>query len=156
MVKKMSIKSAAPSSGTPRRIGIERTSAMIGKAETTIRTYATNKKYQHLIPPPFKMPNSRRLCWFEHEVLAWMQSNRPAEPPPPNRPRGRPTKVEQLARARWQELNASIQDRSQRTAPVEPPPPKPPQKRPQKIKQPAHASSHEQNTTDQRRAGGQK
>ena len=80
----MSIKSAAPSSGTPRRIGIERTSAMIGKAETTIRTYATNKKYQHLIPPPFKMPNSRRLCWFEHEVLAWMQSNRPAEPPPPN------------------------------------------------------------------------
>lgn len=105
MVKKMNKKSAAPSSGTPQRIHIDRTSALIGKTETTIRTCATNKKYQHLIPRPFKMPNSRRLCWFEHEVLAWMQSNRPAEPPPPKRPRGRPTKVEQLARARWEELN---------------------------------------------------
>ena len=135
---------------------VEQLSEQIGKTANTIRTCATNKKYQHLIPRPFKLPNSRRLCWYEHDVLAWINSTRPAEPPPPKRPRGRPTKVEQLARARWQELNASIQDRSQRTAPVEPPPPKPPQKRPQKIKQPAHASSHEQNTTDQRRAGGQK
>ena len=135
---------------------VEQLSEQIGKTTNTIRTCATNKKYQHLIPRPFKLPNSRRLCWYEHDVLAWINSTRPAEPPPPKRLRGRPTKVEQLARARWQELNASIQDRSQRTAPVEPPPPKPPQKRPQKIKQPAHASSHEQNTTDQRRAGGQK
>ena len=135
---------------------VEQLSEQIGKTANTIRTCATNKKYQHLIPRPFKLPNSRRLCWYEHDVLAWINSTRPAEPPPPKRLRGRPTKVEQLARARWQELNASIQDRSQRTAPVEPPPPKPPQKRPQKIKQPAHASSHEQNTTDQRRAGGQK
>lgn len=120
---------------------VEQLSEQIGKTANTIRTCATNKKYQHLIPRPFKLPNSRRLCWYEHDVLAWINSTRPAEPPPPKRPRGRPTKVEQLARARWQELNASIQDRSQRTAPVEPPPPKPPQKRPQKIKQPAHASS---------------
>ena len=140
----------------PKILFIGQLSALIGKTETTIRTCATNAKYEHLIPRPFKLPNSRRLCWYEHDVLAWINSTRPAEPPPPKRPRGRPTKVEQLARARWQELNASIQDRSQRTAPVEPPPPKPPQKRPQKIKQPAHASSHEQNTTDQRRAGGQK
>ena len=48
-----------------------------------------------------KMPHSRRLCWWEHEVLAWIESNRPAEPPPVKRPRGRPTKVEQLARERW-------------------------------------------------------
>ena len=135
---------------------VEQLSEQIGKTANTIRTCATNKKYQHLIPRPFKLPNSRRLCWYEHDVLAWINSTRPAEPPPPKRPRGRPTKVEQLARARWQELNASIQDRSQRIALVELSPPKPPQKRPQKIKQPAHASSHEQNTTDQRRAGGQK
>jgi hypothetical protein len=47
------------------------------------------------------MPNSRRLCWYEHEVLAWIDSHRPAEPSPRRRPRGRPTKAEQLARQRW-------------------------------------------------------
>ena len=156
MVKKMSRKSAAPSSGTPQRIYIERTSALIGKAETTIRTCATNKKYQHLIPPPFKMPNSRRLCWWEHEVLAWMQSNRPAEPPPPKRPRGRPTKVEQLARARWQELNASIQHRTQTVEPAEPHPSTRPQELPVKAEQPGHARSHGQNATVQHRAGSKK
>lgn len=112
MVKKMIKQSAAPSSGIPRRIHIEETSALIGKAETTIRTCATNKKYQHLIPPPFKLPGSRRLCWWEHEVLAWMESNRPVEPPPPKRPRGRPTKIEQLARARWQQRNVPAQHRA--------------------------------------------
>jgi hypothetical protein len=48
------------------------------------------------------MPHSRRLCWYEHEVLAWIDSHRPAEPPPPRRSRGRPTKAEQLARQRWE------------------------------------------------------
>jgi len=112
MVKKMTKQTAAQSSGIPRRIHIEETSALIGKAETTIRTCASNKKYQHLIPLPFKLPGSRRLCWWEHEVLAWMESNRPAEPPPPKRLRGRPTKVEQLSRARWQQQNASAQHRA--------------------------------------------
>lgn len=99
--------SAALGSGTPRRIHIEEVSALIGKAMTTIRTCATNKKYQHLIPRPFKMPSSRRWCWWEDEVLAWIETNRPAEPPPPKRPRGRPTKVEQLARERWSQTTAA-------------------------------------------------
>mgnify|MGYP006974788767 CR=1 FL=1 len=65
------------------------------------RTFATSSKYSHLIPRPFKMPGSRRLCWYERDVLAWIESTKPAEPPPPRRPRGRPTKAEQIARERW-------------------------------------------------------
>lgn len=84
-----------------RIIFVEQLSKLIGKTETTIRTCATNQKYTHLIPKPFKLPGSRRLCWYEHDVLAWIESNRPAEPPPVKRPRGRPTKVEQLSRQRW-------------------------------------------------------
>jgi predicted DNA-binding transcriptional regulator AlpA len=93
----------------PRVVFIEQVAEMIGKTATTIRTCATNAKYAHLIPRPWKMPSSRRLCWYEHEVLAWIESSRPAEPPPPKRPRGRPTKVEQLARQRWA---SGIADRS--------------------------------------------
>ena len=107
MVKKMTKRPATQSGGIPRCIRIEELSELIGKTATTIRTCATNKKYQHLIPTPFKMPNSRRLCWWEHEVLAWIESNRPAEPPPPRRQRGRPTKVEQLARERWAQTSAA-------------------------------------------------
>lgn len=93
----------------PKILFVEQLSALLGKTTNTIRTCATNRKYAHLIPRPFKLPHSRRLCWYEHEVLQWIESNRPAQPPPPKRPRGRPTKIEQLARARWQQLNAPIQ-----------------------------------------------
>ncbi|MBI5926444.1 MAG: hypothetical protein HY836_12715 [Aquabacterium sp.] len=93
-------KHAAPSQR--KVLFIEDLVEIIGKTATTIRTCASNAKYQHLIPRPWKMPNSRRLCWFEDEVLHWIQSGRPAIPPPPRRPRGRPTKVEHLARQRWQ------------------------------------------------------
>jgi len=96
----------AISDDLPKILFIEHLSALIGKTATTIRTCATNAKYAHLIPRPFKLPNSRRLCWYEHEVLAWINSTRPAEPPPKKRPRGRPTKVEQLARQRWAETAA--------------------------------------------------
>lgn len=87
----------------PRLIFIEELATLIGKAQTTIRTCATCKKYQHLIPPPFKLPNSRRLCWREQDVIAWINSTTPATPPPTRRPRGRPTKREQLERQRWAE-----------------------------------------------------
>ncbi|MCW5231665.1 helix-turn-helix transcriptional regulator [Verminephrobacter eiseniae] len=97
----------ATASDLPKILFIEQLSALIGKTETTIRTCATNAKYAHLIPRPFKLPNSRRLCWYEHDVLAWINSTRPAEPPPKKRLRGRPTKVEQLARQRWAETAAA-------------------------------------------------
>lgn len=47
------------------------------------------------------MPNSRRLCWYEHEVMQWVESQRPALPSQVRRPRGRPTKQDQLTRARF-------------------------------------------------------
>ncbi len=97
----------ASASDLPKILFIEQLSALIGKTQTTIRTCATNAKYSHLIPRPFKLPNSRRLCWYEHDVLAWINSTRPAEPPPKKRSRGRPTKVEQLARQRWAETAAA-------------------------------------------------
>lgn len=99
--------SGAPVAGNPsdqptvRILFIEQLSALIGKSTTTIRTFATSSKYKHLIPRPFKMPGSRRLCWYEKDVLDWIESTRPAEPPPPRRRPGRPTKTEQIARARW-------------------------------------------------------
>jgi predicted DNA-binding transcriptional regulator AlpA len=72
-------------------------SNLIGKTETTIRTCATNKKYFHLIPRPFKMPNSRRLCWFQKDVLAWISSGTQVSSTNPKR--GRPTKKEALRRS---------------------------------------------------------
>ena len=82
-----------------RVLFIEELSALIGKAATTIRTCATNRKYQHLIPRPFKMPHSRRLAWYEDDVRAWIAASTPVEPVVVRR-RGRPTKVEQMIRAR--------------------------------------------------------
>ena len=54
-------------------------------------------KSKSLLPIPLSL----------NEVLAWIESNRPAEPPPSRRPRGRPTKVEQLARERWAQTSAA-------------------------------------------------
>ena len=150
------ISHAAAESQSYRILLVEQLSERIGKTTNTIRTCATNKKYQHLIPRPFKLPGSRRLCWWEHEVLAWMQSNRPAEPPPTKRPRGRPTKLEQLSRARWQELNASIPHRTRTVEPAEPHPSIRPQELPIKAEQPRHARWQGQNATVQHRAGGKK
>jgi len=82
-----------------RTIFIEELSALIGKAATTIRSCATNRKYQHLIPRPRKMPNSRRLFWYEEDVRAWQAASVPVEPVVQKR-RGRPTKTEQMLRAR--------------------------------------------------------
>lgn len=100
--------SGTPVNGDPRSTSLpvrilftEQLSALIGKSPTTIRTFATSSKYQHLIPRPFKLPGSRRLCWYEKDVLDWIESTRPVEPPPPRRPRGRPTKREAQVRALW-------------------------------------------------------
>ena len=100
--------SGAPIVGDPhsttlpvRILFTEQLSALIGKSPTTIRTFATSSKYKHLIPRPFKMPGSRRLCWYENDVLEWIEATRPAEPPPERRPRGRPTKREQQILAQW-------------------------------------------------------
>lgn len=84
-------------SSLTRILFIEEISTLIGKTTTTIRTCATNAKYAHLIPRPFKLPHSRRLAWYEEDVLRWLQAATPVGPPLKRR-RGRPTKTEQLAR----------------------------------------------------------
>lgn len=102
--------SGAPSataiaSGTDslRTLAVPDMAQLLKLSETTIRTYATAQRYLHLIPRPFKRPGGRRLLWREQDVLKWLESGRPASvPPPPRRPRGRPTKAEQAARARKQ------------------------------------------------------
>jgi hypothetical protein len=100
----------------PRILFVEQLSAVIRKTPTTIRTCATNPKYQHLIHKPFKMPHSRRLCWYEQDVLAWIDSHRPA-PEPVRRPRGRPTKVAELARQRHENLQKTESINSHQPAP---------------------------------------
>ncbi len=89
----------APEPSLKRTIFIEELSSIIGKTATTIRTCATNAKYHHLIPRPRKMPNSRRLFWYEEDVRAWQAASTPVGPLM-RRQRGRPTKTEQIVRAR--------------------------------------------------------
>lgn len=80
----------------PRILFVEQLSQIIGKTATTIRTCATNEKYKHLIPRPFKMPNSRRLAWYEHDVLTWLSGSQVVKPS--SKPhRGPPTKIERVA-----------------------------------------------------------
>lgn len=83
----------------PRVIYIEQLSEIIGKSATTIRTCATNEKYKHLIPRPFKLPHSRRLAWYEKDVKAWLAGATAVQPPTKPR-RGPPTKAERTAAER--------------------------------------------------------
>lgn len=87
------------SNDLPCIIFIEKLSEVIGKSATTIRTCATNEKYKHLIPRPFKMPHSRRLAWYERDVQAWLAASTAIRPPSKPR-RGPPTKSEQVAATR--------------------------------------------------------
>ena len=75
---------------------IEELSERIGKTATTIRTCATNEKYFHLIPRPFKLPSSRRLLWREEDIQAWINQATPVGQV--RRRRGAPTKAERAAR----------------------------------------------------------
>lgn len=84
--------------GLPEVLKIEDVSRLIGKAETTIRWAATNKKAEHLIPRPFKFPGSRRLCWYRDEVLQWMAQATRTQPSAKKKfGRGPSTKAERAA-----------------------------------------------------------
>lgn len=77
-------------------IFIEDVSSLIGKSTNTIRTCHTNEHLKHLIPRPFKMPHSRRLCWYRDDVEAWIKSGGDVLQ---QRRRGRPTKRESIKTA---------------------------------------------------------
>ena len=83
-------------SSSSRLLFIEDVSLQIGKTATTIRTCATNEKYFHLIPRPFKLPSSRRLLWREEDVQAWI--NQATTVGQVKRRRGAPTKAERVAK----------------------------------------------------------
>lgn len=80
---------------------------LLGLTETTIRTYATARQYIHLLPRPFKRPGGRRLLWDADEVRAWLAAGRPPSIEKPRKQRGRPSKTQQVARARLREQEAS-------------------------------------------------
>lgn len=81
-----------------RSLNVEQMASLTGLSITSVRTYLTCKRYMHLLPPGFKRPGGRRWLWWADEVEAWMQQGRPATVHRIPRPRGRPTKAQQLAR----------------------------------------------------------
>jgi predicted DNA-binding transcriptional regulator AlpA len=83
-----------------RSLTVEQLALLIGLSVTSIRTYVTCKRYQHLVPRGFKRPGGRRWLWWADEVEDWMQHGRPATTPRTPRPRGRPTRRQQLERRR--------------------------------------------------------
>ena len=82
----------------------EQLSQMIGKTTNTIRTCATNEKYAHLIPRPFKLPGSRRLAWYQADVLDWIQKAAQVEPA---KKVGAPTLAQRARKQKMEQLNAA-------------------------------------------------
>ena len=56
----------------PPLVFVEELAQLIGKTDTTIRTYSADPRRRDRIPPPIRLPNSRRLCWLREEVYKWI------------------------------------------------------------------------------------
>ena len=80
-------------------IHIERVAELLGIGVGSIRTYVNNSKHHHRIPLPFRIEGRRKLCWYQEDVLAWLEARR-AIPLPEYRPRGRPS-IEELSRRNY-------------------------------------------------------
>lgn len=84
-------------SALPRVLFTEDIAKFMGLSTRTILFYTGNKKdYGHKLPPWFKL--NRRLMWLESDVLEFVTKAQQAAAGI-TRPRGRPTKVEQVRRA---------------------------------------------------------
>lgn len=95
-----SLSDHSPLPPLPRLLFSEDLARITGLSITTIRCYTGNKKkFGHLLPKWFKLPGSRRLTWLEADVIAWVKAGQTAMPAA-KRPRGRPTKAEQVAQER--------------------------------------------------------
>lgn len=65
-----------------RLLYIEDLAPLIGKTPSTIRTFVSRRdSYRHLIPPPYKLPGSLRLVWYEDDVAQWLAATTPVFPP---------------------------------------------------------------------------
>jgi len=70
---------------------------LLNLSELTVRFYSGNrKKYGQKLPPFFKLPGSRRLCWYSTDVQTWLDGARAQSLGVKRRGRGRPTKQEQI------------------------------------------------------------
>lgn len=76
---------------------IEQVAELIGKAPATIRGCVTSRDKAHRVPPPFKLPGSRRLCWRAADVHAWIAAAAEGVAVSSPRRRGRPRKTEARA-----------------------------------------------------------
>jgi len=57
-----------------KTIGIEELSVILRKAESTIKV-DLRRRPEH-IPPPIRIPGSRKPLWFESDVEDWLKKHR--------------------------------------------------------------------------------
>jgi len=79
-----------------RTVSAYQLAEMLGKTAHTVYTDLTRAPDR--LPAPIRVPGAR-VIWLESTVLAWLQSHQVA-PAASAVKRGRPTKVQQQARAR--------------------------------------------------------
>jgi hypothetical protein len=70
---------------------------LLNLSQLTVRFYAGNReKWGQMLSPFFKLPSSRRLCWYATDVQTWLDDARSKSLTVKRRRRGRPTKKEQV------------------------------------------------------------
>lgn len=87
-------------------LGVEQLAELLHRSVHTIRLDAGRAPGR--LPPLCRLPGHSRLLWRQEDVIKWINDH--IQPPPttptptPPRRRGRPTKVEQRARAAGKSL----------------------------------------------------
>src|ERR1035437_1798532 len=93
----------------PRILHVEDIAELFHLTIGTVRQYTGNKELNHLLPKWFKFPGQRRLCWLDstvHEFLLAAQVEPDQDLP---KPKGRPTKSEQIAQQRLHSANEKLE-----------------------------------------------
>ena len=77
----------------PRLLGAEAIGVLLHK--TTATVWCDLSRAPERLPPPIRIPGTRKALWLESAVLAWLQERQVQAKPQ----RGRPTKRQQIDRA---------------------------------------------------------
>lgn len=90
---------ASPPNLAAPMYGVVEIAALLHRSEHTIRLDASRAPGR--LPPICRLPGHNRLLWRREDVMAWIDAHvqLPPTAPASARRRGRPTKVEQRARA---------------------------------------------------------
>ena len=80
-------------SPTLRLLGAEALGVLLHK--TTATVWCDLSRAPERLPPPIRIPGTRKALWLESAVLAWLQERQVQAKPR----RGRPTKRQQIDRA---------------------------------------------------------